>query len=274
MADKKITQLPSASIAVGLNVLPIVQEGVTDQITVTNLGQGIFNLNLPLTASGMLVSGSIIPSVSKSFSLGSEDFPFSDIFISSGSLNIASDNPGAPNTVLSNVDGNILISAGGMQLIGSGTFNAATGSFQYISGSMEQVGDYNQTGSSILLGNKTITGSLNIKGSYNLSTSYIDGNITASVDLTKQVLVMVDGTWILPDGVEGQIMYFTLGNGGSAEDCHLTVNHLRYNNGGLATQVTNGTWSPFQYGLSQPDFAICTAIFTDGHWGFSGGLLR
>lgn len=53
MADLKITQLPSASIATGSNVLPIVQNSVTDQITVTNLGQGIFNLNLPLTTSAI-----------------------------------------------------------------------------------------------------------------------------------------------------------------------------------------------------------------------------
>jgi hypothetical protein len=57
MADLQITQLPSASIATGSNVLPIVQGGVTDQITVTNLGQGIFNLGLPLTASGLVLNG-------------------------------------------------------------------------------------------------------------------------------------------------------------------------------------------------------------------------
>jgi len=55
MADLKISQLPSASIATGSNVLPIVQGGVTDQITVTNLGNGIFQLNLPLTASVIVV---------------------------------------------------------------------------------------------------------------------------------------------------------------------------------------------------------------------------
>jgi hypothetical protein len=51
MADLKISQLPSASIATGSNVLPIVQGGVTDQITVTNLAQGMFNLGLPITGS-------------------------------------------------------------------------------------------------------------------------------------------------------------------------------------------------------------------------------
>jgi hypothetical protein len=51
MADKKITQLPSASVATANNVLPIVQSGVTDQITVTNLATGILNLGLAVTAS-------------------------------------------------------------------------------------------------------------------------------------------------------------------------------------------------------------------------------
>ena len=56
MADLAINQLPSASIATGSNVLPIVQGGVTDQITVTNLAQGMFNLNLSITGS---LTGSI-----------------------------------------------------------------------------------------------------------------------------------------------------------------------------------------------------------------------
>jgi len=51
MADLKISQLPSASIPSGSDVLPIVQGGVTDQVTVTNLAQGIFKLGLPITAS-------------------------------------------------------------------------------------------------------------------------------------------------------------------------------------------------------------------------------
>jgi hypothetical protein len=43
MADLKITQLPSASAATGSNVLPIVQDGATEQITVDNLAVGIFD---------------------------------------------------------------------------------------------------------------------------------------------------------------------------------------------------------------------------------------
>jgi hypothetical protein len=59
MADKKITQLPSASIATGSNVLPIIQDGATEQITVTNLGQGILNLGLDASFSNVEITGSI-----------------------------------------------------------------------------------------------------------------------------------------------------------------------------------------------------------------------
>jgi len=56
MADLAIYQLPSASIATPLNVLPIEQGGITDQITVTNLAKGMFNLgDIPLTASVITV---------------------------------------------------------------------------------------------------------------------------------------------------------------------------------------------------------------------------
>lgn len=59
MADLKITQLPSASIATSSDVLPIVQEGVTDQITVTDLGQGILNLGLDANFGDVTITGSI-----------------------------------------------------------------------------------------------------------------------------------------------------------------------------------------------------------------------
>jgi hypothetical protein len=85
---------------------------------------------------------------------------------------------------------------------------------------------------------------------------------------------MSDGTWLLPDGIEGQIMYFVQGNGGSAEDSYLTVAHLRLNVNGLAVQVAGASWSPFQYEAGKPNSSICTAIFTDGHWAFSNGRLR
>jgi hypothetical protein len=74
-----------------------------------------------------------------------------------------------------------------MQLVGSGAFNAATGSFQFISGSMEQVGDYTQTGDYELLGNKIITGSLTVSGSQTLiGTQILRGNkiVTGSISIS------------------------------------------------------------------------------------------
>lgn len=67
MADKKITQLPSASIATSSDVLPIVQGGTTDQITVTNLGQGILNLGLDATFSDVQITSSFTASLQENY---------------------------------------------------------------------------------------------------------------------------------------------------------------------------------------------------------------
>lgn len=62
MADLKITQLPSASLVTGSDVLPVVRAGVTDQITVNNFGQSVLNIGLPLTASYIdFNTGSAVP---------------------------------------------------------------------------------------------------------------------------------------------------------------------------------------------------------------------
>ena len=198
------------------------------------------------TRETFIGGGNILPSIDNTYTLGNESFRWKSISIGEGTIFITD--------AVTGDEAGLTIS--------DGVF--------FIDG-IAQAQLPNLTVNEIIFSgnNSTQTHSSDV-----LLTSYIDGNIGATVDLTKQVLVMSDGTWILPDGVEGQIMYFTLDNGGSAEDCYLTVNHLRYNNNGLGTQVINGSWSPFQYGSGQPDFAICTAIFTDGYWAFSGGRLR
>ena len=126
-------------------------------------GNQVISGSLEITGTTTL-GGNIVPATPRGATLGTLERPFADIFVSSGSINIAGI-IGQPNTTLSNVSGNILISAGGMQLVGSGAFNAQTGSFQFISGSMKQVGDYTQVGAYSLLGNKSITGSLYLTGS-------------------------------------------------------------------------------------------------------------
>jgi hypothetical protein len=115
--------------------------------------------------------GDLVPKEARGATLGTLERPFREIYVSSGSINIASDVIGDPNTTLSNIGGNILVSAGGMRLLGDASFIAATGSFQYISGSMTQVGDYTQTGDYVMVGDKTISGSISVSGSL-----YMNGN--------------------------------------------------------------------------------------------------
>lgn len=244
------------------------------------------NLSGQTISGDITISGGVTTSVVKPLSdnlhtLGTPELRWASVYVGEGTIYIT-------DTVTGDLAG-LTVTSGVLQIDGANQLQV--GQLKFVDNNIEsltetidiEIGVTGDTAdlvlnrNTVLASGKSLTfsnGSIQTHSSDFLLTSYIDGNIGATVDLTKQVLVMSDGTWILPDGVEGQIMYFTLDNGGSAEDCYLTVNHLRYNNNGLGTQVINGSWSPFQYGSSQPDFAICTAIFTDGYWAFSGGRLR
>jgi hypothetical protein len=141
---------------------------------------GDYRISGSLFISGTTeLGGNIVPKTSRGATLGTSDRPFREIYVSSGSINIASDTIGDPNTNISNIGGNLLVSAGGMRLVGDASFIAATGSFQYISGSMTQVGDYNQTGNYTMVGDKIITGSLTLSSGSALRINngfYVDGN--------------------------------------------------------------------------------------------------
>lgn len=157
--------------------------------------------NLYITGTTTL-GGNIVPKTPRGATLGSLANPFADIFVSSGSINIAGI-PGQPNTTLSNVSGAILISAGGMQLVGSASFIAQTGSFQYLSGSFKNVGTFTQVGATIitgalaisgtttqvgnnnLLGNTTLSGSIIISGSQDsIGTNHLIGDQQLTGSLT------------------------------------------------------------------------------------------
>jgi len=76
-----------------------------------------------LTASnGIEVAGNIVPTASGSYSLGSSAKPFKEIFVGSGSISIASPYSGVVSTTISNNSGNLDISAGGVNLVGTGSF--------------------------------------------------------------------------------------------------------------------------------------------------------
>ena len=123
MPDLPISGLPSGSLATANQTLAIVQGGVTKQITSTNLGQGIFNLNLSLTSSGVVLSGDIVPATPQGANLGSLTQPFREIYLQSGSINIESDIVGGRRATISNADSNVTIQAAGFQLK-SGSFIA------------------------------------------------------------------------------------------------------------------------------------------------------
>ncbi len=85
---------------------------ISGSSTFTNIGPAVFTGSVGISGS-VSMAGSIIPAVSSSFSLGSATNPWKDIFVKSGSISIESDVPGNPSTLISNVGGNILLSAGG-----------------------------------------------------------------------------------------------------------------------------------------------------------------
>jgi cytoskeletal protein CcmA (bactofilin family) len=203
MGNRKIDQLPQFSGDTSGVHIVINNPSNTTTHTVTKEilldgnntfhGNQVISGSLEITGTTTL-GGNIVPKTARGATLGTLSNPFADIYVSSGSINIAGV-PGQPNTTLSNVSGNILISAGGMQLVGSGAFNAATGSFQFISGSMEQIGNYTQTGNYVMNGNKTITGSLKITGSgfinsHRILTDLDSGsfNVTISGNTNDNVL--------------------------------------------------------------------------------------
>jgi hypothetical protein len=119
MPNLPISQLPSASALTGIELLPFVQGGVTSQGTVSD----ILNANLPLTSSGITLSGDIVPATPQGANLGSLSQPFREIYLQSGSINIESDIPGGRRATISNSDSNVTIQAAGFQLK-SGSFVA------------------------------------------------------------------------------------------------------------------------------------------------------
>ena len=81
------------------------------------------NINGNFIASKNVSVGGNIESLGTTSTLGTLEKPFKGLFISSGSLSIASDTLGQniPAAVLSNVEGNLQISAGGLKLMGDNT---------------------------------------------------------------------------------------------------------------------------------------------------------
>jgi len=166
MPNLPISQLSASSALDGTELLVNVQGGVTKKQTV----QDTLNANLPITSSGITVSGDIVPTTPQGATLGSIDRPFAELYLQSGSISIESDTPGDPSAIISNIDGNLEVSVGGMLLVQpDASFIAPTASFSYLSGSFFHEGTANR------LGDTVITGSVNITGSFkaDLQENYV-----------------------------------------------------------------------------------------------------
>jgi hypothetical protein len=210
MPNLPISGLPAASSLDGTELLPFVQGGVTTQAT----AQDILNANLPVTSSGITVSGDIVPTTPQGATLGTADKPFSELYLQSGSISIESDTPGDPSALISNVDGNLDISVGGMRLVEPGnSFIAETGSFQYISGSLTQQGDYTRFGDTTAIGDFQTTGSISVSGSVTATTYYGDGsNLTGIEHPTGSLVKSAYGSFYSTQnqaGVANQIQVIT-----------------------------------------------------------------
>lgn len=148
---------------------------------------GVAEVTNQLSISGSTyVSGNIIPAVSATFSLGTLDYPFKELYVGSGSISIKSSVAGVSPTSITNNAGNLEISAGGMKLLGTGSFIATTGSFSYVTGNVTWDGNNITNGS--------ISSSLGFSGSLKgtaESASYVNLNNQnwVSVQPTTNILI-------------------------------------------------------------------------------------
>jgi hypothetical protein len=142
-------------------------------------------------SGGTELGGDIFPQTPQGATLGTAEKPFRELYLQSGSISIESDTPGDPSALISNNNGNLDISVGGMRLIQSdASFIAPTGSFSYLSGSFTHIGSafrvgdtvtsgsFLVSGSTTQIGNNTLTGNTNLIGSVNVDgDSVFSGSI-------------------------------------------------------------------------------------------------
>lgn len=98
----------------------------------------------------------------------------------------------------------------------------------------------------------------------------------ATLDLTKQIFVLGTGTYNLADGTEGQICYFVMHTTGSSTGSIVNVANLRTIVSDVGTLVTTAVWRPFDVtaGADSDAKTTTTAIFTEGAWNVSNGLVN
>ena len=159
-------------------------------------------VNSTSLSGNIYVSGNIVPALSATFSLGSLQFPFKEIYVGSGSISIKSPFANVAATTISNNSGNLEISAGGIRLLGTGSFIAATGSFQYVSGNVYWEGS-NTTNGTTTTNELHIKNNLIIDSGSNkpIGTAVLNGNnpgaqvtVTNSLVTTSSIIFLTKQT--------------------------------------------------------------------------------
>ncbi|MEN9737916.1 MAG: hypothetical protein RJA26_1149 [Actinomycetota bacterium] len=96
----------------------------------------------------------------------------------------------------------------------------------------------------------------------------------SKLNLTDQLFTLGDGTFILLDGSEGQLIHFAMATGTTHSKVFLSVEHLRWLDKGLSKVAVDGSWSPFDSNGAASVVTLAEAIFTHGAWSVTGGLLN
>lgn len=263
----------SASIALGTNEQDLSNYAL---ISGGNEFIGDQTISGSLFISGATeLGGNIVPKASQDVSLGTLERPFKDIYIQSSSLHILSDI--GEDTLISNVDNELVVSSGGMRLLGNASFVAVTGSFQYLSGSFTHIGaQFNEgdtvttgslsvSGSTIMIGNNTMTGNTELTGSVNIS---------GSLNVNGQPVVLGQLSWARYDDTQyttSSVFSLTTGageqtlpnNGGNTIETHLHSEVSFYNTGSQIIQVEN-----------EGDVYMCTVTFRARTSNATGTYLR
>lgn len=137
------------------------------------------------------------------------------------------------------------------------------------------------TASNSVLGGVKVGNNLSIDGSGVLSATAHSPEVStpasgSTLDQTKQIFVLGTGTYTLADGVEGQICYFVMHSTGNATNIVVNVSNIRTIVSDVATLSATAVWKPFDVtaGSDTDAKTTATAIFTEGAWNVSNGLVN
>jgi hypothetical protein len=244
------------------------------------------------------LTGDLVPSIDNRFSLGTALFRWKSLQLGPGTLFIQDQITGA-QVGLTVKDGALLLDGADSLRIGN-TRLTTTGLASVLSDADITIGAYGDQGfalfpTGIKFSDGTImttammagaagspgptgpagaTGVPGPAGSPGAPLAIGTQAPSSVLNLTKQVFVLTIGTWTLPDGVEGQVIYFTMATGYDTHDVYVTVATLRDLTHGVSHVYTNARWTPFsiQGGSRVP--ALTVAVFTQGAWNVSAGEIR